>query len=93
MENIKNKFIPLIIAITLVFGVAALLNTEFSYAASKTPAKVTGLKIKRSTQFHDEITIAWKKDKNAKKYLVYEKYPGKSWELRDETKSCKLKSI
>lgn len=69
MVLVKKRLVPLLIAFALVFCGIAFLSTDFSYATTKAPAKVTGLKWKKTSSNYAKLS--WKKANNAKKYEVY----------------------
>lgn len=81
-----KKILSIILSLTLAFGLFAFAGTEPSYAASKKPAKVTGLSIRQASD--TTVKVSWKKAKNAKKYQVYRKAGGeKSYKCVKTTKS------
>ncbi len=80
MGNTKKNIVLLLLSFVLVFAAFVFINTDYSYAASKTPAKVTGLKIKKCDT--TKVQLSWKKAKNAKKYKVYR------WHTGDDKFSC-----
>lgn len=69
-----KKFLSFILSLTLVFGVFAFASVEPSYAATKKPAKVTGLKVVKKSE--TSVKLTWKKAKRAKQYQIFRKKEG-----------------
>lgn len=69
-----KKILSLVLSLTLVFSVFAFVGAEPSYAATKKPAKVTGLKVVKASE--TSVRLTWKKAKRAKKYQVYRNKEG-----------------
>lgn len=81
-----KKVLSIVLSLTLVLGVFAFAGVEPSYAATKKPAKVSGVTIKKVSD--TKIKVSWKKAKRAKKYKVYRKYYGqKKYKCVKTTKS------
>lgn len=83
MTKVRKQIVLFIFAFTLVFGVVAVLNTDYTFAASK-PAKVKGLKVVKSST--NTVKLTYKKAKRAKKYKIYRKIGTGSWKLVKTTK-------
>lgn len=76
MTQTRKNILSLFIILTMAFAFIGVMNIEPTYAATKTPAKVTGLKITKDSD--STVKISWKKTKNAKKYQVFRKAGGES---------------
>ena len=69
-----KKILSLVLSLTLVFSVFAFVGAEPSYAATKKPAKVTGLKVVKKSE--TSVKLTWKKAKRAKQYQIFRKKEG-----------------
>ena len=67
-SSLMSKLMVLMLAFAVVFTYSVLPLNQ-SFAASKKPAKVTGVKAKAVSS--SSIKVSWKKAGNAKKYEVY----------------------
>ena len=87
MTLTRKRIVTLLVAFALIFSGAAIMSTDYSYAAAK-PAKVTNLTVKKTSSA--KAKLSWKKAKNAKKYEIYcgqyDTYGKIKWSLVDTTK-------
>lgn len=85
-DSLVNRAITVVAAI-LILIVMAEGSCVSSYAAVKKPAKVKISSVKVSGL---NITVKWKKAKNAKKYQVYQKIGSGKWKLKKALKKRSL---
>lgn len=84
MKKITKRTLVFFMAFAIAFTVLPAMNGDLLVnAATKKPAKVTGLTVKKATA--TKVKVSWKKAKNAKKYQVYRKLAGGSYKLLKST--------
>ena len=90
MKKVIRNSVKAIAALMAVMMIAAFMPgmNEGSYAASKKPAKVKGLKVTVSEK--NKVTVTWKKAKNAKKYEVSIKDGSSKLTSTKKSKKCKI---
>lgn len=93
MTQTRKNILSILIILTMVFAFVGAMNVETTYAATKKPAKVTGLKVTKASD--TKVKISWKKAKNAKKYQVYQKKDDGNYKLVKTTtkKSCTVAAV